>query len=268
VLKGPANNEIRGHPSAAWLLPSRATLLDLVELGEPWLDLVVALMSLAEISLRHFPFTFRPHFNPRDALRMAIERVKSEADRLELLVYDPKMKQEDRIQAWRAQLFNLITPHEFMQMVDVPYLTLGDQQPEYQQELFETFMARIRNDPRLFTTLYNVATESKQTVARLDDLLEAYFPSPTPSAPHVVVDFALPNAPWSVAKCLAEVRKKSRRMTDEAAAHIEETLATWHSNDLFVDAQEDELRDALRDSQASSTEAMLIIKHLKANEII
>lgn len=268
VLKGRVNNEIRGHPSAAWLLPSDTTLLDLVKLGEPWLDLVVALVSLAEIWLRQVPFTFPPPWNPLEALRSAIAKVHSEADRLELLVYDPKMKQEDRIQAWRAQLFNFVNPHEFMQILNLSHLNLAEQEPEYQQELFEDFMAKIRTDPRLFTTLCTKAIENKQTVARLDGLLEAYSPSPAPSAAHGIVDFALPNVPWSVATCLAWLRTKSKSLTTEAAAHIEATLNIWHENDLFVDADEAELRDALRASQANHAEAKLIIKHLKDNKII
>jgi len=268
VLKGPVNEWIRKRPGAAWLLPENATLFNLVEHGKAWLDLALVLVPLAESALNQSRLTFAMPSNPREALRLAIEKVKSQADRLDLLIYDPTMKDENRKEAWKAQLSNFISGPEFMAIVGLGDFAWDGLDEEHRLELLEDFMKMLHSDAEIFAKVHNKAVASGQTVARLDDLLEAFFPSQRRVLGLAAADFSMPKAVWSPAMCVADVRKGCPRMTDEVSARIVQEFDIWQHNDFFKGAKLDEVRDMLKECGANTTEMRLIIQNLKKHGII
>jgi len=260
------NNELRKLPAVASLLPAKATLFNIAQLGNSWANLVSVLVSLAEVELRQHYHTFHPLPDPKESLCQAIQQIKKYEDPLAILIYDPAMTSEDRQAIWRVQFTNFISDYELRAIGNVTHLEWSDLNSAHKEELFEKFLEKLYMDRAFFGTLFDRAA-GKQTVAQLDELVEAFFPSRRPS-PISAADFSMPAVAWSASSCVSHVRAKSRSMSITTAKAIKDMLDLWHAEGLFVGASEDVVSQALAEQGANTTEARLIINHLKSNKII
>jgi len=263
VLKSTINNNIRQRPGAAWLLPDKATLADVVDLGEEWVELVKALVLCTEIMNGCMRPTFPLLGNAEESLRHAVETVKSKADPVVLLIYDPTLSNGDRQRMWETEVTNFISFPELAKHTNALNVDPNTMDHEYWQELLEKFTNILRTNAKLFATCYASALENNHTVARLDALVEAFFPSTPQGAGYN--NFTIPKPKWSVASCIAEMQRQHMLTDAEKRNGVARTLGIWQNKNFFSPDAVPALMSALVESGATSTEAMVIVDDIKIN---
>jgi len=179
VLRNPAINRYL-RTEVGWLLPEEdSTLWDLFENGHAkWAPLIAALVEVAERGLGEVDTTF-PVLNHRKAVEDAL-KISADLPLLEVLIYNPKMKSDKRMEEWRSTVSKILNQAQLLKWLGKPSSMVGKQLSQKQMDrMLDRLMEKVDQDKALRAEVLAACKPKLKSIADLDGLVAELF-STTP----------------------------------------------------------------------------------------
>lgn len=165
-----------------WLLPDQSTLADLMaNCSGSWAPIVAVLCEIGERAIGESYNTFPSNGDIRSSLEVALQTT-AEIPLLEVVLYDPKMTAQDRVEIWRHKCSSVLNQATICKFLGTPAKANKQLSPEGREEMFQDLLHAFEDSkiaPEIKTHILNQREQVKDLpMARFDSLVQDLFEAP------------------------------------------------------------------------------------------
>ncbi len=176
----PLNDNLRRR--VPWLLPDQSTLADLMaNCSGNWAPLVAVLCEIGERAIGESYNTFPSSGDIRSSLELALQST-SQIPLLEVVLYDPKMTPEDRVEIWRHKCGSVLNQATICKFLGTPAKANRQLSAEGREELFNDLLKAFDDPniaPKIKAHIFDQRDKVKDLpMARFDSLVQDLFEAP------------------------------------------------------------------------------------------